>query len=268
MEEKRKIAVIGTRVRDVLFGEHVDPIGDSIRINGVYFKVVGVFSSPLIGEQATRNVERLYIPFSSFQQAFNYGNVVGWFAITSRDDLPASVAEAKVISLLKRRHRVAPDDERAFGSWNTEEEYQELKNLFLGINTLIWIVGTGTLAAGVIGVSNIMLVIVKERTNEIGIRRAVGAQPMSIIGQIVLEAIILTASAGYLGLVLGMLFVEGVSRFMERGGANTNMFSNPEVAVSSALQALGILVVSGALAGLIPAQRAVRIDTVEALRSL
>lgn len=268
LEEKRKIAVIGTRVRDVLFGEGVDPIGDTVKVNGVYFKVVGVFKTNRPGEDSAQDAETLYVPFTTFQQAFNYGNQVGWYAITSRPDVPASIAEAKVIRLLKRRHRVAPDDERAFGSWNTEEEYQELQALFNGISALVWIVGIGTLAAGVIGVSNIMLVIVKERTNEIGIRRAIGASPMSIIGQVVFESVVLTATAGYFGLFLGFGVVDLVGFLMVRFGANVQMFANPSVSITSALQALAILVVAGVLAGLIPAQRAVRINTVEALRSL
>ena len=178
------------------------------------------------------------------------------------------MAEAEVIELLKRRHRVAPDDERAFGSYNTEEEFREFQGLFTGISALIWIVGIGTLAAGVIGVSNIMLIIVRERTNEIGIRRAVGAGPLSIVTQIVLESVVLTGIAGYLGMFLGVALIELTAWLMSRSGTNPEMFLNPNVSMTSALQALGILVVAGTLAGLIPAQRAVRIDTVEALRSL
>jgi putative ABC transport system permease protein len=265
--DRRKVTVIGTRVRDVLFEDGADPIGEYVRINGVFFRIVGVFSSVRTGKEVTRDVETLYVPLSTFQQVFNYGNEVGWYAITSREDVPASVAEAGVISLLKRRHRVAPDDRRAFGSWNTEEEYQELQGLFLGIGTLIWIVGIGTLSAGVIGVSNIMLVIVKERTKEIGIRRAVGAGPLSIIGQIVLESIILTAVAGYFGLFAAVSVVELVAFVMEQSGANPQMFAPPSVGIGSAVWALIILVAAGALAGLIPARRAITINTVEALRS-
>ena len=140
-----------------------------------------------------------------------------------------------------------------------------MQGLFQGVGLLIWIVGVGTLAAGVIGVSNIMLVIVRERTNEIGIRRAVGATPWSIMRQVVLEAVILTGAAGYLGLAAGLGAVELANSFL--AGTDTGMFTNPDVATGTALQALGILVVSGVLAGLMPARRAVRVRPVQALRA-
>jgi putative ABC transport system permease protein len=197
----RKVAVIGTHVREVLFKEGEKPIGDSIEIRGVYFQVVGIFSSLQSGDQGERESQTIFIPFTTFQRAFNYGDRVGWLAVTSKPSVPASVAEDKVLELLRSRHKVAPDDSRAFGHWNTEKEYSKIQSLFGGIGILVWLVGIGTLAAGAIGVSNIMLIIVKERTKEIGVRRAVGARPSAIVAQIVLESVILTASAGYLGLV-------------------------------------------------------------------
>jgi len=266
IEQRRKVAVIGRRIYDVLFERGEDPIGESIRINGVYFKVVGLFDSPRSGDQGDRDVQTIYLPFTTFQRAFNYGNVVGWFAITSQDDVPASTVERRVIALLKRRHRVAPDDERAFGHFNLEEEYQEIQGIFAGINGLIWIVGIGTLAAGVIGVSNIMLVVVRERTKEIGIRKSVGATPRSITVQVILEALILTAVAGYAGLMAGMWAIDLTNAVLQTSGAQPMMFHNPGVGLSTALQALAILVAAGILAGLIPAQRAVRVHPVEALR--
>ena len=267
LQERRKVAVIGTRVRDVLFERGEDPIGDNVRINGVYFKVVGVFSSSQTGDESEEDTQTIYVPFTTFQTAFNYGNRVGWFAITSHDDVPASHVEEKVLVLLKERHRVHPDDQRAFGHYNMEEEYDEIRALFGGIRLLIWVVGIGTLSAGVIGVSNIMLVIVRERTNEFGIRRAVGARPFSIIRHVVLEAIILTAVAGYAGLMAGMASIDGLAWFLNENGMNAEMFRNPGVDLDTAIQALVILVVAGTLAGVIPAQRAVRISPVEALRT-
>jgi len=266
LEQRRKVAIIGSRVHEVLFEPEEDPIGQNIRINGVYFRVMGVFRSSQSGGQADRDAQTIYIPFTTFQNAFNYGNTVGWLAITSVDDVPASVAEENVLTLLKGRHRVAPDDDRAFGHYNIEEEFLKFQGLFNGISILIWIVGSGTLAAGVIGVSNIMLVIVKERTNEIGIRRALGATPISVMLQIVVEALILTSIAGYLGLIAGMGVMDLTASFLVSSGANTQMFARPGVGLSSALQALVILVVSGTLAGVIPARRAVSISPVMALR--
>ena len=267
LEEARKVAVIGTRVQELLFEPDEEPLGGSIRINGVYFKVIGVFSPVSRGDQALRDAETIHIPFTTFQRAFNWGDEIAWFAITSQPGVPASVAEEKVLALLAERHRVHPEDNRAFGHWNTEEEFRKISGLMGGIRVLIWIVGVGTLAAGVIGVSNIMLIVVKERTKEIGLRRAIGATPMSLIVQIILESVALTSLAGYLGLLVGVILVEGTRIAMQTSQVNTGMFLNPGVSFANALQALLILVVCGALAGLIPARRAVAISPVEALHS-
>ena len=161
---------------------------------------------------------------------------------------------------------MAPDDVRAFGHFNLEEEYRKIRGLFSGIRILVWLVGMGTLAAGAIGVSNIMLIIVKERTKEIGIRRAVGARPAAVVTEIVLEAVILTAVAGYLGMVAGIALMEIVGRLLPPGDG-TRMFVNPEVGVKEALEALAILIAAGILAGLFPAQRALKVSPIVALRS-
>ncbi len=265
VEESRKVAVIGTRVRELLFSRGEEPIGDSIVIGGVYFQVVGVFASPRTGDAAERDAQTIFVPFTTFQRAFNYGDRVGWMAIISRPDVPASEAEERVLSLLRSRHKVAPDDLRAFGHFNLEEEYSKIQGLFSGIRLLVWIVGVGTLAAGVIGVSNIMLIIVKERTKEIGIRRALGAKPSAVVSQIVSESVILTSLAGYLGLVAGIALVVAIGRLLPPGGAG--MFLDPDVGVGEALQALAILVAAGVVAGLAPAQRALAVSPTVALRS-
>ncbi len=266
IDERRKVAVIGTRVREVLFERGEEPIGASIVIQGVYFQVVGVFKSAQSGDDADRDAQTLFVPFTTFQRAFNFGERVGWLAVISRSEVPASQAEEKALTLLKSRHKVAPDDLRAFGHFNIEEEYDKVQALFTGIRILVWLVGSGTLAAGAIGVSNIMLIIVKERTKEIGIRRAVGAKPAAVVWQIVLEALILTAVAGYIGMVAGIALIELVGNLLPPGDAS-RMFTNPDVGVSEALQALGILVAAGVLAGLAPAQRALQVSPVVALRS-
>lgn len=261
--ERRKVAVIGSRVVELLFDKSEDPIGDSIRINGVYFRVVGTFRSIQSGDDAERDTQTIYLPFTTFQSAFNQGDRVGWLAVTSVPGVAASVARDEVVKVLKRRHRVAPDDERAFGSYDLEADYKKVVGLFAGISALVWIVGIGTLTAGVIGVSNIMLVVVKERTREIGIRRAIGATPWTITSQIVLESVLLTGLAGYLGLVSGMATMELASSLIP----STSFFHRPEVSVGSALVALAVLIVAGILAGLLPADRALRVRPVEALRS-
>ena len=266
IQERRKVAVIGPRVQEVLFGKGEDPLQGHIRINGVYFRVVGVFKPRRSGGSRDDQAQSLFVPFTTFQSAFNYGDRVGWFAITSRPGVSATVMEKKVLSVLKERHRIAPDDERALGHFNLEKEFSQIQGLFAGIRSLIWIVGIGTLTAGVIGVSNIMLVIVRERTNEIGVRRAVGATPFAIMLQVVFEALVLTCLAGYLGLVAGVGVVEATAGLVPAGDGG--MFKNPEVSLAAALQTLVILVGSGILAGLFPARRAVRMSPVEALRAV
>lgn len=266
IESNRKVAVIGTRVRDVLFERGENAIGESIVINGVYFQVVGVFRSSQSGEDAQREAQTIFVPFTTFQRTFNFGDRVGWMAIISKPEVPASQAEERVLSILKSRHKVAPDDIRAFGHFNLEEEYGKVRGLFAGIRILVWIVGVGTLAAGAIGVSNIMLIIVKERTKEIGVRRALGATPSAVVTQIVFEAVILTAVAGYLGLVAGVAVIEVVGRMLPEGDG-ARMFTNPDVSIVEALRALAILICAGVVAGLAPAQRALQVSPVVALRS-
>lgn len=266
INDKRKVAVIGTNVRDVLFGDE-DPINKNIKINGVYFKVVGVWKTKKRGNQGERDSQTVYIPFTTFQKAFNYGNVVGWIAMTIDPNKDPEVIEEKVKAVLKRRHTVAPEDDRAFGAFNAKKSFEQMNGLFNGISMLIWIVGTGTLLAGVIGVSNIMLIIVKERTKEIGIRRAIGATPWSIISQIILESVFLTSMAGYFGLIFGVLLTEVIANAMGDDPTSDTMFTNPTIDLKIALTALCILIISGIFAGLIPARKAVKIKPIEALRA-
>ncbi len=262
--EKRKVCIIGTRVRKELFNKDENPIGNYIRINGIYFKVIGCSEPTGNGERARGQSQLIIVPFTTFQRAFNYGNLVGNFSIRAPKNIPIEKAEKIALNLLKERHKIAPDDELAIGHWNTGVEYKKINGLFIGINILIWFVGIGTLLAGVIGISNIMLIVVKERTKEIGVKRALGATPSNIIGQIMLESVFLTLVAGYLGLITGLLLLEGINSSL---GNNTEMFKNPNVELSVIVQAISVLVISGAFAGLIPAIRAISINPIEALRA-
>jgi len=176
------------------------------------------------------------------------------------------VVEEKAIALMARRHTIHPDDREAFGHFNLEEEFSQMNGLFKGIAGLIWIVGIGTLLAGVIGISNIMLVVVKERTAEIGIQRALGATPMYVMSQIVLESVILTTLAGYIGLVFGVGLLEVINYALLNFEVDNEMFRRPEVDFNVAVMSLVILIVSGAIAGLIPARRAVKIKPIDTLR--
>jgi putative ABC transport system permease protein len=266
ISEKRKNVVIGVRVREEMFENDEDPIGEYLRIQGVYFKVVGVFSSKKNDRQAEEENSQIFMPFTTLQQTFNYGNIVGWYSITAKQGFHASQVLEKAKNIIKNRHSISPDDDRAVGSFNLEEEFRKMTTLFTGIDGLIWIVGIGTLLAGVIGVSNIMLIVVKERTKEIGVQRALGATPFIIKTQIVLEAVILTTIAGYVGLTLGILVLEGINNLLVSTGASTDMFNNPNVDFDKAIAALIILIFAGALAGLIPAYRAVQMKPIDALR--
>jgi putative ABC transport system permease protein len=264
IKEKRKVCVIGSRVKEVLFNKGEEVLGNYIRINGVYFKVVGCMTPTGNGDRAREESERVMIPFTTFQSAFNYGDVVGWFAIAAHPSIPAEEAEKIAIAFVKERHKVAPQDELAIGHWNMGVQYIKMTGLFTGITLLVWIVGAGTLIAGVIGISNIMLIVVKERTREIGVKRAIGATPSIVVGQIMMESVFLTILAGYTGLISGLLLLEGLNSAMGEGAP---MFKNPTVDLTSVLWALSVLVGSGALAGLIPAFRAVSVNPVEALRA-
>ncbi|MDP4280603.1 MAG: ABC transporter permease [Bacteroidota bacterium] len=266
IKEKRKVVVIGNRVLEVLFVKGENPIGKYIQIQGVYFEVVGLFKSKRTGESAIRDNSNIFMPFTTMQKTFNYGDAIGFFNITSKEGIPVAVVEDKAIRILKKNHSIAPQDDRAIGHFNLEVEYKKMVGLFLGIAVLVWIVGIGTLLAGVIGVSNIMLVVVKERTKEIGIQRAIGASPYTIISQIITESIVLTTFAGYIGLSLGVSVLELINYLLEKSGASTEMFLHPGINFRVAVTALIILIFSGALAGFIPARRAVAIKPIDALR--
>ena len=263
--EKRKVAIIGPKVREILFAKDENPLGENIWVKGVAFQVIGTFTVRRSGGEGDRDSQSIYVPLTTYQQAFNEGTTVGWLSVTADPGLRASVVEEKVLAMLARRHDVAPDDKRAFGHWNMEKEFSKIQGVFLAIKALTWIVGIGTLAAGAIGVSNVMLVIVRERTREIGIRRAIGATPFSVQSQIILESVLLTTMAGYLGLVGGVAIIEVVGIVVNKLGPG-GMFKNPEVSLTNGVQALVILIVAGALAGLIPARRATAVRPVDALR--
>ncbi len=262
MEEKRKVAVIGTKVVNDLYQPDENIIGSNLRINGAYFTVVGTFNTKKSGREAEDDAQSIFVPLSSFQQTFNSGNRVSYYGFMPVDGVSVAVLEQKILKILKERHHIHPDDEFAFGTSNNEEDFAEYANVFSGINFIIWFVGTLTLIAGIIGISNIMLVIVKERTKEIGIRRAIGARPISIVSQIILEALVLTSLAGYLGIMLGVWVVEYAGPLIE-----DESFKNPEIHFKTIMIALGVLIISGCFAGFLPAYRAMEIKPVDALRT-
>ncbi len=258
IEGYRKVAVIGRIVEERLFkGE--DPIGKYINVAGIPFLVVGVFEDIHDGE-----MDCLYIPLPVAQKTFSPGTDAGLITFTLGD---LNVKESEILmeeirNSIARKHSFDPEDQSAMGNWNALKEYQEMLSLFNGINIFVGIIGIFTLIAGLVGVSNIMLIVVKERTKEIGIRKAIGATPGSIIGLVVLEALVITSLAGYLGLLAGVSLVEVVASKMPA----SDFFRNPGVDFKVAIMAALLVVLAGTIAGLVPAFRASKIKPIVALR--
>lgn len=262
--ESRKVAIIGTRVAEALFEPGLDPSGEYITINGVNFRVIGMFYDS--GWQG-RMSERIYIPLSTYQQTFGKGRNVTLLALTPQPGMDGFALEEAAVNMLRSRHWIAPDDRRALRINNLAKRAQSFRNLFAAINIFIWFVGIGTLAAGIVGISNIMIITVKDRTREIGVRKALGATPGSIVGLILLESIALTAVAGYLGLVLGVGLLETVSYVMEKMDVQSPYFVNPEVSFEIAVSATLLLIFVGAVAGLLPGLKAASVTPIEAMRA-
>lgn len=261
--EQRKVMLLGEKVRKVLFGDS-SCIGRYVQVKGVFFKVVGTFTNT--GNNG-RNEERAFVPFSTFQTTFNQYNQVQRIGISSTKGTPVKVLEDQVRQLLATRHKFDPADKQAIDLDNNEEEVARFEGLFNGIKLFVSVIGVLTLVAGVVGVSNIMLIIVQERTREIGVRKALGATPWSIISMIVQESVVITSLSGYLGLLAGVGVLDAVRYALEQSGGTDSYFDHPEVNLGVALSATLLLVVSGAVAGLIPAMKAANVKPIEALRA-
>jgi putative ABC transport system permease protein len=259
VDEFRKVAVIGVLVKSGLFRD-APALGQYIKINGIAFKVVGVFDD----EGSEQEREMIYLPISTAQRTFNGQNKISQILYTTGEaDLPQSERMAgETKQILATNHDFDPDDQRALFVNNNVENFQRFVGLMNGIRGFIWVVGIGTLLAGVVGVSNIMLVAVKERTREIGVRKAVGATPGSLISLILQESILITAVAGYFGLAAGVAILEIITRAVP----NADFFRDPHVDLKVAIYATLLLIVAGAVAGFFPARRAAAVQPVEALR--
>jgi len=262
IEKLRKVAVIGDLVKEALCKNGKSPIGEYIKIRGVPFKVVGIYTEDSNSDGERR---RVYIPISTAQMVFSGGNKVNNIAL-SVSDMSANESkefEEKLKASFATNHNFDKEDDRAIFIQNNQENIKEFQNAFQGIRLFIWVIGVGTIIAGIVGVSNIMLIVVKERTKEIGIRKAIGATPWSIVSSVIQESILITSFAGYIGLVLGVALMEVIARNIP---ADSMMFKNPDVDLSVAISATILLVISGSLAGYIPARRAAKIKPVVALR--
>ena len=264
---RRKVALLGYRIYEELFDKDEDAVDKYIKLNGLYFQVIGVFRSKHTGGWGEYQNSLIFIPFSTAEQIFNYPNLVDRFSIIGKPTADINAIEKEVKAILAKRHNVHPDDEGALGCNNVGEQFKKIRGLFLGIRGLVWLVGIGTLLAGVIGVSNIMLIIINERTQEFGIKRAMGATPLKIVSSVISESVFLTSIAGLTGMAAGIYIVELVNKAMGSSASNDVMFMNPEVDFGIAMAALIILVIFGIFAGIIPAKRAVSIKPIEAIHA-
>ena len=259
VDDTRKVVAIGRLVYEALF-KGKEAVNEYIKIGGVPFKVVGVFDDP--GQD--RDLQRVYIPVSTAQRVFNMGRNIRTVCLnlenTSKEESLQVVEMAK--QELSAQHKFDPTDNRALFIFNSIENFQQFMDLFAGIRFFIWIIGVGTIIAGIVGVSNIMMIVVKERTKEIGIRKSMGATPWSIISLVLQESVLITAFAGYIGLVAGVGLLELVGSLIPAH----DYFANPEINLNIAIAATILLVIAGAIAGYVPARKAASVKPVVALR--
>ncbi|CAN5633465.1 ABC transporter permease [soil metagenome] len=258
ISQYRKVCAMGEPVQKELF-KNQDPIGKYINVDGIPFKVVGIFTDPGRGDN-----DRIYIPVSTAQRAFNGQNKLSvlWLGTGDMGPERSEKMAGDIKKMLAQKYSFDITDDKAVYVNNNSLEYVRIMNMLGGIRAFIWFIGIGTLFAGIVGVSNIMMIAVKERTKEIGVRKAIGANPGSIVGMIIQESVLITATAGYIGLMAGVFLLELAAKFMPP----SDFFLNPEVNLGVAISATFVLIISGALAGLFPALKAARIEPIVALR--
>jgi len=262
MDQKRRVAVIGERTLQELFEEDENPIGQYININNVTFKVIGVHQFRQGGGFGDDG--DIYIPFATYKDLFNTGKYVGFFMMSAFQDADVVEVEKKVKLVLKDVHNIAPEDDQALGAFNLGEVFKKTIKFADGLTFLSLIVGIATILAGIIGIGNILLISVKERTKEIGIRRALGARPSQVRTQILIESVFLTIIAGIIGIIIGTLVLFSIN--MATQDLSDFPYTNPTVPIEFIFGALSLMIVLGTLIGLIPAQIAVNVKPIEALR--
>lgn len=262
--DRRKVAIIGKRVLAQLFAPDENPIGADITLNGINFTVVGVFESYTAGNKQQEE-EKIFLPNDTLRYAFNQVGWIGSLVIIPKEGVHAAIAEQEVKKYLSELKQVDPEDRGVFGSFNMQNEFEKIQGLFFGMTFIGWFVAVGTILSGAIGVGNIMLIVVKERTREIGLRKALGATPGSITRMIIQEAIFITSVAGYAGLVAGVLLLELANMAMAQA-EDKGFFGTFELNFSTALIALTVLVVSGLFASMLPASKAAAVNPIVALQ--
>ena len=266
LDDRRKVAVIGRRVRKLLFEREEQALGSHIQIQGVTFTVVGVYRSQQTGEDAEEAENSIFTPLTTFNHAFNMGDRVGWLSVLIQEDVKGDTAMAEVFRLLKAQKNIHPNDRRAFGHWSMAESHEEMSMVFGAFRWVSFVFGGLALFAGVIGIMNIMLITIKERTRELGVRRALGATPLNIVTQIMVETLTLTVLAGLVGGVLGVFALQALDVFLVES-ENNGIFRHPHVTLDVLVTALTTMTILGVFAGVLPALRALRIQPVEALRT-
>ncbi|MDO5074321.1 MAG: ABC transporter permease [Bacteroidales bacterium] len=265
LQNHRKVCVIGKRVAKELFPNGENPLGKFIKIANVYYQVLGVSQLDNKIGIGGGTSKAIYIPLTTFQRINNTGDDIGSIAITMRPGSSVNAVQPIIERLLKKTHRVHPDDEQALMSFNMEAMFQMVQSLFDGINILVWLIGIGTLISGSIGVSNIMMVVVKERTTEIGIRRAIGAHPSHILSQILSESAVITIMAGLSGIFFAVLVLAGIEFLVATGMADLET-PNFQISFSLAIASAFALSLLGTAAGIAPALRALSIKPIDAIR--
>jgi len=266
INDKRKNVVIGNGVVSSLFDMGEDPIGEYVKINGVNFMVVGTFKTPNNDGNSEELANTIYVPFTTFNQVFNRGDNVGWMAITAHDEYSITALKPKILSVMREQRSIHPEDERAIGNFDRAEAFGRITGLFDILKFVGFFVGGLILTSGMIGVINILLISVKERTNEIGVRRALGATPWQVRGQIIQESLVITLLSGMGGVACGAGAIWLMNYLLDLNGPTDN-FANPSVNIGVVVIALLILIISGIIAGLFPAVRATKIKPVDALRT-
>ncbi|MGY8918438.1 MAG: ABC transporter permease [Flavobacteriales bacterium] len=259
---KRKVCVIGERTQQELFKEGESPIGKFVRINGIHFRIIGV--TKFVDGGGPGNDGDIYIPFTTYQRLYNTGEYVDFLLVAAYPTADIVQVETDIRAVLKELHHVSPEDKRALGGFNIGKMFKQISQFASGMTFLSMVIGLATIIGGIIGIGNILLISVKERTKEIGVRRAIGATPKEIRTQIMLESVFLTVIAGIIGIILGALVLSGIN--MATKDMTDYPFTNPTVPITYILGALFLMVVLGTLIGLIPAHRAVSIKPIDALR--
>ena len=261
IDYNRRVCIIGERTKRELFDDEEEAVGSFIKINDIYFRVVGVHK--FVPGGGFESDSDIFVPFTTFNRLYNKGDEVDFMSIAAFDDADIIQVEKDVKAVLKSIHQVDPTDERAFGSFNLGEVFGQIKGFADGLTFLSLVIGVATILAGVIGIGNILLISVKERTKELGVRRALGATPAEVRNLILVESVFLTVISGVMGIILGAATLSLVNNLTS---GSDFPYTNPTVPIPYVIGALALMVILGTLIGLIPAQRAVSIRPIEALR--